>query len=311
MTQKGFTLVELLAVIVLMAILITVAVPGITRIGRSLKVQSFCSKIKIIESAALEYANDYYSGKEVAGSKVSLDNVSLMDLVNMGYLKGDNDLKSASNLTDKEKEDKANGKKFCILYDKDSNCLKDPRDDSSMDYKLVKIWSANNRLYASFRYTKDDADNNICGDAINYEIDNTTNDFTKSIVYESELGDFKNQTRATIPMENGIYSWSNYKNYRIIRKDYIPGNYYIQSITIQYKLGPQTRLELSSGDLFSNNTIVSGNSEYSNYYVFNALNDKYLSNIDLAYRVAVNNETRVSNAYGKIINISVTWAKIT
>ena len=147
--------------------------------------------------------------------------------------------------------------------------------DSSMDYKLVKIWSANNRLYASFRYTKDDADNNICGDAINYEIDNTTNDFTKSIVYESELGDFKNQTRATIPMENGIYSWSNYKNYRIIRKDYIPGNYYIQSITIQYKLGPQTRLELSSGDLFSNNTIVSGNSEYSNYYVFNALKDKY------------------------------------
>lgn len=72
----------------------------------------------------------------------------------MGYLKGDNDLKSASDLTDKEKEDKANGKKFCILYDKDSNCLKDPRDDSSMDYKLVKIWSANNRLYASFRYTK-------------------------------------------------------------------------------------------------------------------------------------------------------------
>ena len=88
MTKKGFTLVELLAVIVLMAILITVAVPGITRIGRSLKVQSFCSKIKIIESAALEYANDYYSGKEVAGSKVSLDNVSLMDLVNytMPYL---------------------------------------------------------------------------------------------------------------------------------------------------------------------------------------------------------------------------------
>ena len=127
MTKKGFTLVELLAVIVLMAILITVAVPGITRIGRSLKVQSFCSKIKIIESAALEYANDYYSGKEVAGSKVSLDNVSLMDLVNMGYLKGDNDLKSASNLTDKEKEDKGFylmvADHFIVVYEQDKKTL--------------------------------------------------------------------------------------------------------------------------------------------------------------------------------------------
>ena len=111
--RKGFTLVELLAVIVLMAVLITVAVPGITRIGRSLKVQSYCSKIKIIESAALEYANDYYADKEVTNTN-SIDNVSLMDLINMGYLKGDNDIKTT--LTADEKEDQTKGKKFCVLY---------------------------------------------------------------------------------------------------------------------------------------------------------------------------------------------------
>ena len=176
--QRGFTLVELLAVIVLMAVLITVAVPGITRIGRSLKVQSFCSKIKIIESAALEYANDYYADKEINNTN-SIDNVSLMDLVNMGYLKGDNDIKST--LTNDEKKDQANGKKFCVLYSKDSYCLVDPRDDTSMDYKLVKIWMANKRLYASFRYQSTDADNKICGDDITYQKETASAGATKKI----------------------------------------------------------------------------------------------------------------------------------
>ena len=142
LNRKGFTLVELLAVIVLMTVLITVAVPGVMRVGNSLKVQSFCSKINIIESAALEYADDYYVGKETTNETV-LDNVSVMDLVNMGYLKADNDIKTLADLTSDESKDKQNGKQFCILYDKTSNCVVDPRDDSPMDYKLVKIWTIN------------------------------------------------------------------------------------------------------------------------------------------------------------------------
>ena len=238
--RKGFTLVELLAVIVLMAVLITVAVPGITRIGRSLKVQSFCSKIKIIESAALEYANDYYADKEINNTN-SIDNVSLMDLVNMGYLKGDNDIKST--LTDAEKKDQANGKKFCVLYSKDSYCLVDPRDDSSMDYKLVKIWMANKRLYASFRYQSTDADNKICGDDITYQKETASAGATKNITYT--LNDTINAKK---PMENSSYGWSNYKSYRTYRTDEVPGDYYISKVTVNYEVGSKTILELKSVD---------------------------------------------------------------
>ena len=302
--RKGFTLVELLAVIVLMAVLITVAVPGITRIGRSLKVQSFCSKIKIIESAALEYANDYYADKEINNTN-SIDNVSLMDLVNMGYLKGDNDIKST--LTDAEKKDQANGKKFCVLYSKDSYCLVDPRDDSSMDYKLVKIWMANKRLYASFRYQSTDADNKICGDDITYQKETASAGATKNITYT--LNDTINAKK---PMENSSYGWSNYKSYRTYRTDEVPGDYYISKVTVNYEVGSKTILELKSGDLFDL-TKVNGypNTLSTNYQNSSGdLTKQHLGNIDISYRVALNSTTRTSSAYGKITTIVVTWTKI-
>ena len=312
--RKGFTLVELLAVIVLMAVLITVAVPGITRIGRSLKVQSFCSKIKIIESAALEYANDYYADKEINNTN-SIDNVSLMDLVNMGYLKGDNDIKST--LTNDEKKDQANGKKFCVLYSKDSYCLVDPRDDTSMDYKLVKIWMANKRLYASFRYQSTDADNKICGDDITYQKETASAGATKNITYT--LNDTINAKK---PMENSSYGWSNYKSYRTYRTDEVPGDYYISKVTVNYEVGSKTILELKSGDLFVvNSNGIKKNFTYNNttnqtktglYYQNNSsdLTKQHLGNIDISYRVALRSTTRTGSAYGKITTIVVTWTKI-
>lgn len=302
--RKGFTLVELLAVIVLMAVLITVAVPGITRIGRSLKVQSYCSKIKIIESAALEYANDYYADKEITNTN-SIDNVSLMDLINMGYLKGDNDIKTT--LTAAEREDQAKGKKFCLLYNKDSACLVDPRDDTSMDYKLVKIWLANKRLYASYRYNRSDADNKICGDDITYQREVANDSFNKNVTYT--LNDTINAKK---PMENSSYGWSNYKSYRTIRKDEIPGDYYINKVIVNYEVGTKTILELKSGDLFDitrtngNTYTISGNHQYSD----SNLPNQHLGNIDITYRVALNSTTRSGKAYGKITSVVVEWKKI-
>ena len=168
LNRKGFTLVELLAVIVLMAVLITVAVPAITKVGKSLKTESFCSKIKIIEAAASEYANDYFTGKENSESnKVGLDNISLMDLVNMGYLKSDVNIGT----------DNKGNPTTCNLFKADSKCILDPRDSSSMDYETVRIWSANNKLYATYRYKESDINktgdsqivDGVCGSNMLYE----------------------------------------------------------------------------------------------------------------------------------------------
>lgn len=311
MRKKGFTLVELLAVVVLMAILITVAVPGVMRISKSLKVQSYCSKISVIESAALEYANDYYSEQVVtSNNRTSLDNISLIDLVNLGYLDSDNPIKKEGELTEDELKDKNNGKQFCILYDKNSNCLVDPRNDNSMDYNLVRIWSVNKRLYASFRYQSADVYNEeltagVCGDKSFYDLDKSDLEESKTIIYTStDLGSFGDTNIASKPMVKNKYNWSNYKNFRITRPDNIPGNYYISNLKIEYEVGNDTRVEITSGDLFTKDDITSSDT------LDIALNNNHLSNIDISYRVALNSLVRKENAYGKIKSISVTWQKL-
>ena len=302
LNRKGFTLVELLAVIVLMTVLITVAVPGVMRVGNSLKVQSFCSKINIIESAALEYADDYYVGKETTSETV-LDNVSVMDLVNMGYLKADNDIKTLADLTSDESKDKQNGKQFCILYDKTSNCVVDPIDDSPMDYKLVKIWTINKRIYASFLYNTNDTRSQVCGNTINYKTENTTTNFPNP-VNVTNLGSFTVALKPTKVMENTKFGWTNYKTYRITRPSNIPGNYYISNVSIKYEVGSNTKMEINIGEYQKRNNLISSGTLSLD------LNGKYLSNLDVSYRVALRGSIRDSNAYGKVTAINVTWTSL-
>ena len=322
MEKKGFTLVELLAVVVLMAILITVAVPGVMRVSKSLKVQSYCSKIEIIESAALEYANDYFLGKEVSSNeKVTLDNISLMNLIDLGYLTSDNPMKTVDKLTEDEKKEREAGKQFCILYDKDSNCLVDPRDDSSMDYNLVRIWSANKRIYASFRYNSSDVYNDgeateengsfidgVCGEKNFYETNDTSVDDIRTTVYEwDDLGTFKDGNIANKPMIKGKYNWSSYKSFRTTRTDNIPGNYYIKNVKLTYNVSTNTRMQIMSGDLFNKDDIVTSDSATDSNVLEVDLKDKHLSNLDISYRVALNTTVRKKDAYGQIAKIEVTW----
>lgn len=54
--KKGFTLVELLAVIVILAIILAIAVPGITKMTESTKQSAFESNVKMIITN-IEYKN--------------------------------------------------------------------------------------------------------------------------------------------------------------------------------------------------------------------------------------------------------------
>lgn len=59
--QNGFTLVELLAVIVILAILIVIAVPNALRMSQSVKEKSYLTKIENIENAAKLYGENHLS----------------------------------------------------------------------------------------------------------------------------------------------------------------------------------------------------------------------------------------------------------
>ncbi len=56
--KNGFTLVELMAVIVLIALIMTIAIPNVLRLSNNTKVKAYNTKIDLIEAAGEAYGND-------------------------------------------------------------------------------------------------------------------------------------------------------------------------------------------------------------------------------------------------------------
>lgn len=150
MKNKGFTLVELLAVIVILALLITIAVPSVSKMSAKIQTNMFCSKVENIEKAAQLWGNDNYDfldkQKAVAkdlstGGNVNYDHAYIVDikeLVQKNYQKKD----------DEKPED---GESFVI----------DPRDKSSIMNKRVLVYIKNSRVYADYQFDSL-ADANAC-----------------------------------------------------------------------------------------------------------------------------------------------------
>lgn len=147
--RKGFTLVEILAVIVILAILIAVAVPSVLTLSSKMKGNMYCSKIETVEKAAQVYGQEnsdtlynkvssvcsvVESDKSVTTVKQCLT-VQVSELLAKGYL---------------NKEENYNTKVKDEFYD--------PRDSTSMKTDKVYVYVQNKRIYAKFIYkTKDDA----------------------------------------------------------------------------------------------------------------------------------------------------------
>ena len=133
MNKKGFTFVELLAVIVLIGIIIGISIPTIRYADRKFHEKAYKTKIELIKNAAQEYGDDNkeviiyatggstYTDPATGGSYPSIT-VTVQDLLNNGYITKDDDLKEEDIL--------------------------DPRTRTSMLNKSVIIYIKNNRAYA-------------------------------------------------------------------------------------------------------------------------------------------------------------------
>lgn len=128
MKKNGFTLVELLAVIVILALLLTIAVPNVISISQRIRKNMYCSKIENIESAAKIYGQDY------------IDDISSTERIRVSKLIDNNIYK---------KEDKN-----CVLGNSNKPCVKDPRNNSMMDNDLITITIKDKRVYAEYDSSK-------------------------------------------------------------------------------------------------------------------------------------------------------------
>lgn len=143
MNKKGFTLVELLAVLVILAAIITIAVPNVISMSKKIKADMFCDKVDLLITDAKLYGQDNYDAVESATKAGTTYSVSVTTLVNYGYAKKDNDK--------------------CSVGDAENPCIKDPRDDSSLDNASLELAITNKRVVATYKFASDE-DKAACAD---------------------------------------------------------------------------------------------------------------------------------------------------
>lgn len=127
MNKKGFTLVELLAVLVLISLLMGLAIPGINRISNNMKKKSYNQKIKLIESAAELWGQDNKTRLQTTSCNID-DNevpcykIEIKELLSENYLDSDNNSGKYAN----------------------------PKNDKDMKECIVFVYKQNKRVYAKF-----------------------------------------------------------------------------------------------------------------------------------------------------------------
>ena len=83
MNKKGFTLVEILAVIVIISVVALIGTASLTAVRKNMNQNMFETKLELVLSAAKSYADDNKS------SITSTKNVTIQSLINSGYLATD------------------------------------------------------------------------------------------------------------------------------------------------------------------------------------------------------------------------------
>lgn len=129
MKKNGFTLVELLSVLVLISLLMGIAIPGINRISKNMKTKSYNEKKELIESAAVLWGQDNKTLLQANNDcKLSTDEIVLCYKITVGSLIENSYLDSDNN----------SGKYI------------NPLDNSDMKNQCVYIYKKNKRVYSYF-----------------------------------------------------------------------------------------------------------------------------------------------------------------
>lgn len=146
MKNKGFTIIELLAVIAILGILALLLIPNIIKIRKDYLEKTYDTRIKLIHNAALDWASDnlvnvpVHVSNDYNGSTTVDSNCSkycqgdTCNYITIGYLIKNNYLsKSDTNCTG----DNAEG----------NGCMKNPLTNENLNTKKVCVRYNNNDVF--------------------------------------------------------------------------------------------------------------------------------------------------------------------
>ena len=123
MNKKGFTLVEIIAVIVLLGVIIVLAVPATMTIRKTILQREDAEQINSIEAAAVYYAQD---------ENISSGSICVKDLLSNGYLDPTIPYDGGVNCTETD------------------GCLLRPTDNELLNEKTITITKPNNKTSATY-----------------------------------------------------------------------------------------------------------------------------------------------------------------
>lgn len=95
--NKGFTLVEMLATVVILGLIMIVALPLYSSVYNSIKATTYLNTLKTVKVAALDYGSNTYVKDSIKRLSYKTDStkydwcktVNIMDLIKAGYIKSD------------------------------------------------------------------------------------------------------------------------------------------------------------------------------------------------------------------------------
>lgn len=250
MKKNGFTLVELVTVVVILALIMILVVPNLLNVGDDTKQASFDTKIQNIESAAQMYGTD----NEVYELNKCIE-ISDDGKVSEKFESSSNNCYEYNVITVKELADEN-----YIKYDKYNSYVSNPKDSNySLNNDYIYIYKRNNRVYAIYQENTESKE----------EIKNTTTKRT-NVVIDETINTDDNPVEENPPQEE-IITDTNKKFSELSIGDVVEFNHSNNNLKKWYYVGKNaSTFMFASYNIIGSVTVTGGNEGNAMYMASNS-----------------------------------------